>query len=80
MSAHALQEPAPACRCMGNVVVLGKSTSVLGVCVDTVATWIARADQRRALRCLAEEGRLLSDVGFTRQQALREAGKPFWCR
>ena len=66
MSADALQESALACRCRGNAVVLDKHTSVLGLCVDTVATWIARADQRRALRCLAEEGRLLSDVGFTR--------------
>jgi uncharacterized protein YjiS (DUF1127 family) len=54
--------------------------SALSVCLDTVATWMARADQRRALRGLADETRLLSDVGFTRQQALREADKPFWRR
>jgi uncharacterized protein YjiS (DUF1127 family) len=40
---------------------------------------MARADQNRALRDPAEEARLLSDMG-TRQQALREAGKPFWRR
>jgi uncharacterized protein YjiS (DUF1127 family) len=48
------------------------------VCLNTVVTWIARIGQRRALRDLAEEGRLLRDVGLNRQQVLREAGKPFW--
>ena len=50
------------------------------MCLNTVATWIARIGQRRALRELAEEGRLLRDVGLNRQQALREADKPFWRR
>jgi uncharacterized protein YjiS (DUF1127 family) len=39
-----------------------------------------RGAQRRLLRELAEEGHLLSDVGLTRAQALREAAKPFWRR
>jgi uncharacterized protein YjiS (DUF1127 family) len=52
----------------------------VSVCLDTVAVWIARTGHRRVLRELAEEGRLLSDVGLTREQALREAGKPFWHR
>ena len=52
----------------------------MSVCLDTVAVWIARTGHRRALRELAEEGRLLSDIGLTREQALREAGKPFWRR
>jgi uncharacterized protein YjiS (DUF1127 family) len=55
-------------------------TLALSACLNTVATWIARTGQRRALRELAEEGRLLSDVGLSRQQALGEAGKPFWRR
>jgi uncharacterized protein YjiS (DUF1127 family) len=54
--------------------------SASSVCLNTVATWIARTGQRRVLRELADEGRLLRDVGLNRQQALREAGKPFWCR
>ena len=52
--------------------------SALSACLNTVATWIARTGQRRALRDLADEGRLLRDVGLDRQQALREADKPFW--
>jgi uncharacterized protein YjiS (DUF1127 family) len=55
-------------------------TTVLRACLDIVATWIVRSDQRRALRELAQEGRLLSDVGLTRVQALLESGKPFWRR
>jgi uncharacterized protein YjiS (DUF1127 family) len=50
------------------------------VCLSTVATWITRIGQRRALLDLAHEGRLLFDVGLTRQQAVREAAKPFWRR
>jgi uncharacterized protein YjiS (DUF1127 family) len=41
---------------------------------------MVRSGQRKALRELAQEGRLLSDIGLTREQALREAAKPFWRR
>ena len=54
--------------------------SALSACLNTVATWIARSGQRRALRDLAQEGRLLADIGLTREQALHEAAKPFWRR
>jgi uncharacterized protein YjiS (DUF1127 family) len=80
MSVHMIQESALVGRSPGDAVVPEIRTSALSVCLDTVATWIARTDQRRALRYLAEEGRLLSDVGFTRKQALDEAAKPFWRR
>jgi len=52
----------------------------LGACLKSVAACIARSGQRRALRELAQEERLLSDIGLTREQALREADKPFWRR
>jgi uncharacterized protein YjiS (DUF1127 family) len=55
-------------------------TSALSASLSTVAVWIVRSGERRALRELAEEGRLLSDVGLTREQALDEAAKPFWRR
>jgi uncharacterized protein YjiS (DUF1127 family) len=55
-------------------------TSALSECLSTVAAWIVRSDQRRTLRELAEERRLFSDVGLTREQALDEAAKPFWRR
>jgi len=45
----------------------------------TMRKWIARARQRRALAEIAElNDHLLKDIGLTRDQALREAGKWFW--
>ena len=40
--------------------------------------WMMRAAERRALRDLAQSGHLLNDIGLSREQALREASKPFW--
>lgn len=40
--------------------------------------WIDRARQRRLLAEL--DDRLLADIGITREDALREARKPFWRR
>ena len=40
--------------------------------------WMIRAAARRALRDLAQSGHLLRDIGLSREQALREASKPFW--
>ena len=42
--------------------------------------WVRRRAERRALAELALLPHLLDDVGLTRAQALREAGKPFWRR
>ena len=79
MSVKAVQEPALAGPCSADATLPEtSSSSVVGVCLKTVADCIARSGQRRALRELAQEERLLSDIGFTREQALREAGKPFW--
>lgn len=80
MSVQALQESALAGRSAGDVALPETRRSALGACLNTVATWIVRNGQRRALRDLADEGRLLRDVGLNRQQALREAAKPFWRR
>jgi len=46
--------------------------------LGTLGIWFARSVQRRALRELARDVRLLSDIGLDRQEALREAAKPFW--
>jgi uncharacterized protein YjiS (DUF1127 family) len=48
----------------------------------TIARWIARSRQRRALRDIAEcnDHHLLKDIGVSRDQAFREAEKPFWRR
>ncbi len=41
-----------------------------------VGTWLSRFRERRALGDLSDH--LLRDVGLTREQAVREAAKPFW--
>ena len=46
--------------------------------LSKLGVWVARSGQRRALRELAKDGRLLADIGLNRQQALCEATKPFW--
>ncbi|HEV7268376.1 MAG TPA: DUF1127 domain-containing protein [Falsiroseomonas sp.] len=42
----------------------------------TLATWHARAGERRALAALGH--RDLRDIGLTPGEALAEANKPFW--
>ena len=49
-------------------------TSILQI----LRTWTRRCAERRALREVADDTRMLSDIGFTRGQALREAEKMFW--
>jgi len=44
----------------------------------TLGVWLARSVERRALRELAQDVRLLNDIGLDQQEALREAAKPFW--
>jgi uncharacterized protein YjiS (DUF1127 family) len=80
MFVRVLQGSALAGRSPRNAALPEMRTSALSACVGIVETWITRSDQRRALRELAEEGRMLNDVGLTRQQTLSEAGKPFWRR
>jgi uncharacterized protein YjiS (DUF1127 family) len=41
-------------------------------------SWFDRQDERIALREIADDPHLLSDLGLTREQALHEAAKPFW--
>lgn len=45
----------------------------------TLLFWVERSHQRKALGELAElNDYLLKDIGLTRDEALREAEKPFW--
>jgi uncharacterized protein YjiS (DUF1127 family) len=41
-------------------------------------SWLERRDERIALREIAEDPHLLKDLGLSRDEALREAAKPFW--
>jgi uncharacterized protein YjiS (DUF1127 family) len=40
--------------------------------------WFDRHDQRISLRDIADDPHLLNDLGLSRDEALREAAKPFW--
>lgn len=47
--------------------------------LQTIALWIARHRQRKALEEMAQlDGRLLRDVGLSKAQILKEAARPFW--
>ena len=67
-------------RSSGNRILPEKHSSLNSGALRTVAQWIVRSAQRRALHELAQDERLLSDIGLNREQALREAAKPFWRR
>lgn len=47
-------------------------------CAQSIGHWIERRGQRRALAGL--EDYRLKDIGVSREQADREARKPFWKR
>ena len=78
MSVQILQESALSGRSARDAAFLETRATMLCACFDSIAAWILRSGQRRALRELAQEGRLLADIGLTREQALDEAAKPFW--
>jgi uncharacterized protein YjiS (DUF1127 family) len=49
-------------------------------CRRMIARWIRRSRQRRVLREFAESNDFhhLKDLGVSREEAIREADKPFW--
>ena len=54
----------------------GPPATWLGRLAALLALWHQRARQRSRLAEL--DDRLLQDIGKTREQAIVEAGKPFW--
>jgi uncharacterized protein YjiS (DUF1127 family) len=63
------------------VTVAPRRPAGLAAAVAQIKFWIDRTRQRRALRELALHElneRWLRDIGVTREQALRESGRPFW--
>jgi uncharacterized protein YjiS (DUF1127 family) len=57
-------------------------TSLIAGLASTIRRWVARLQQRRALREIAERNdhHLLKDIGVSQEEAFREADKPFWRR
>lgn len=41
-------------------------------------SWLDRQHERKALREIVDDPHLLKDLGLSREEALREAAKPFW--
>ena len=76
MSTQVVRGRASAGQLLGSVC--RARTSVWTGCAQILATWIERSNQRKMLRDIAWEGRMLKDIGLTREEALREADKPFW--
>jgi uncharacterized protein YjiS (DUF1127 family) len=58
----------------GPIVAAGQA--VLSSLAGMIAIWLNRQQGRRDLSEL--DDRLLADVGISREDALCEAGKPFW--
>ena len=52
------------------------TTGLLVRILDRLLLWQERASQRQALSSLGD--RMLRDIGVSRAEAEREAGKPFW--
>ena len=53
--------------------------TLIGSWLHTLQIWMERSHQRKALGELAElNDYLLKDIGVSREEALREAAKPFW--
>ncbi|MGB8400462.1 DUF1127 domain-containing protein [Bradyrhizobium sp.] len=52
--------------------------NLLSACDHIIAIWLDRRQGRQELVSL--DDRQLKDVGISREEALREAGKPFWRR
>jgi uncharacterized protein YjiS (DUF1127 family) len=50
--------------------------SALSWVILTLMRWQELAQQRRALAAMSDH--MLKDLGLTRADALREAGRPFW--
>jgi uncharacterized protein YjiS (DUF1127 family) len=67
-------------RPAGAGVIAHVCAPVLSAYLSTVAVWIVRRAERRALRELAKNRRLLSHVGLTREQVVSEFAKPCWRR
>lgn len=40
--------------------------------------WLACREQRADLRAIADDPHLLSDLGLTREEVLKQANMPFW--
>ena len=77
MSQWSLQIPSPSTHATVRIRLSTLQSSLAA----TIRLWIARSRQRRHLgEITAWDDHLLKDIGVSRDDALREAAKPFWRR
>jgi uncharacterized protein YjiS (DUF1127 family) len=57
-------------------ILLSSAEGGLAATKDRLLAWHERARQRRALLQLSDD--MLVDIGVSRREALKEAGKAFW--
>ena len=75
--AHALAHSAfPECTCRNAATDRATLTASAAAMALVVQRWNQRSRQRIALRDL--DAVQLRDIGISREDALREAAKPFW--
>ena len=72
--------PVPPVQAADPAITLHQSSSGRSPAIRRPAWWgwLDRPLQRIALREIADDPHLLSDLGLTREEALHEAAKPFW--
>jgi uncharacterized protein YjiS (DUF1127 family) len=71
--------PIPPAQAVAGAASLHQSSSETSVIHRPVWwSWLDRPFQRIALREIADDPHLLGDLGLSREEALREAAKPFW--
>ena len=75
MAPYALRHATDIARHATNAAWHAVCTLVVTV-PETLVAWQTRSEVRHAMGAL--DDRLLSDMGITRADALREAAKPFW--
>ena len=80
MCVQLLQEPVSPGRSPADAILPRVRESAFSACLHKIAVWIVRSGERGALRKLADDKRLLNDIGLTREEVLDEAGKLFWRR
>ena len=80
MSVQILQVAVSPGRSRADAILPRVRRSAFSACLHKIAVWIVRSGERRALLELADDKRLLKDIGLTREQVLGEVGKPFWHR
>ena len=67
-----------ALQCRRDPAAAGHQSNSWSALLAKWQLWERRARQRAALRDVADDPHLLSDLGLTRAEAITQANRPFW--